>query len=184
MAKIRKIAPKPADRRNYYLVDANFLVNKHIPATLAPKGRHQNRIVACQAWWAQIDAQLRAGTARVYVPDVCIAEAFKVLAKKYYREKWFTRYSDFDSARKKLSADVRTSTKYLKAFDRQVRFHDVSTNRDIVVGVDRFFEVFYKHRKNVQIADLILIATAKYLMEFFDIPKDRLHIVTLDTALR
>jgi hypothetical protein len=36
----------------------------------------------------------------------------------------------------------------------------------------------------VQIVDLILIATAKYLMEFFDIPRDSLHIVTMDTALR
>ena len=141
-------------------------------------------MTACQAWWAQIDAQLKAGTARVYVPDICIAEAFKVLANKYYKEKWFTRYADFDAARKRLSVDVRTSAKALKAFNRQVRFHDLSTNRDIIVGVDRFFEVFLKHGKNVQIADLILVATAKYLMEFFDIPKDQLHIVTLDTALR
>ncbi len=184
MAKVRKINSKPENGRNYYLVDANFLVNKHIPASLAPAGRHQERVTACQAWWAEIDAQLKAGTARVYVPDVCIAEAFKVLANKYYKEKWFTRYADFDAARKKLSVDVRTSAKALKAFNRQVRFHDLSTNRDIIVGVDRFFEVFLKHGKNVQIADLILVATAKYLMEFFDIPKDQLHIVTLDTALR
>jgi predicted nucleic acid-binding protein len=184
VAKVRKITSSPADGRNYYLVDANFLVNKHIPPTFAPAGRHQDRIVACQAWWKRIDAQLKAGIARVYVPDVCIAEAFKVLANKYYQEKWFTRHADFDKARNGLSDDIRTPAKVLKAFDRPIRFHDLSTNRDIIVGVDRFFEIFHKHGKNVQIVDLILVATAKYLMEFFDIPRDRLHIVTLDTALR
>jgi predicted nucleic acid-binding protein len=174
----------PTEGRNYYLVDANFLVNKHIPVASAPVGRHQDRVAACHAWWKQIDAQLKAGNARVYVPDVCIAEAFKVLANKYYREKWFKRHPDFDKARKHLSTDIRTPPKTLKAFDRPIRFHDVSTNRDIIVGVDRFFELFHKHGKNVQIVDLILVATAKYLMEFFDIRKERLHIVTLDAALR
>jgi len=65
-----------------------------------------------------------------------------------------------------------------------VRYHDLSTNRDIIIGVDRFFELFFKHKKRVQIADLILVATAKYLLEFYDIPKDRLHLVTCDNALR
>jgi len=34
------------------------------------------------------------------------------------------------------------------------------------------------------VPDLIVAATAKYLREFFDIPKEWLHIVTLDRALR
>jgi hypothetical protein len=34
------------------------------------------------------------------------------------------------------------------------------------------------------VPDLIVAATARYLMEFFDIPRESLHIVTLDRALR
>ena len=71
----------------------------------------------------------------------------------------------------------------MKAFDLPIRFHDVSTNRDIIVGSIVFSSCFTSAKNNVQIADLILVATAKYLMEFFDIPKDRLDIVTMDSAL-
>ncbi len=132
----------------------------------------------------EIDSQLAKRNARVFVPDLCIAEAFKVLAKKYYREKWFKRHADFQFARDSLSLDMRTTTKELKKSNRAVRYHDISTNRDIIIGVDRFFELFYKAGKNVQIVDLIVLSTAKYLIEFFDIPREALHIVTLDTELR
>jgi hypothetical protein len=78
---------------------------------------------------------------------------------------------------------VRTPDKTLQSFRRDVRFHDISTNRDIIVSVDRFFERFLKNGAHVQIVDLVLVATAKYLMDFYDIPKPFLHIVTLDNAL-
>ena len=122
--------------------------------------------------------------ARVYVPDICIAEAFKVLAKKYYSEKWFRSAVKFNEAKRELSKFVRVELKTLRAFNRNIRVHDISTNRDIIVSVDRFFELFFKHEKKVQIADLVLASTAKYLMDFFDILKHLLHIVTLDTSLR
>lgn len=93
MSRVRRIARKPIGRRNYFLIDANVLADKHIPARVAPRPRDRERIAACQAWWREIDAQLNAGVARVFVPDVCIAEAFKVIAKKYYREGWFARFS-------------------------------------------------------------------------------------------
>ena len=184
MTRVRRIARSPGSGRNYYLVDANFLANKHLPPMRAKTPQERDRIVACQGWWAEIDQQLDDSVARVFVPDLCIAEAFKVVAKKHYREKWFPTYAEFKKTRDRLSADIRTPTKALKHFDRDVRFHDISTNRDIVISVDRFLELFLKHGKNVQIVDLILAATAKYLMEFYDIPRERLHIVTLDTALR
>lgn len=57
-------------------------------------------------------------------------------------------------------------------------------DRDIIISVDRFYELFAKYKKRVGVIDLSIAATAKYLMDFFDIPKDNLHIVTLDTALR
>jgi hypothetical protein len=34
------------------------------------------------------------------------------------------------------------------------------------------------------VPDLIVLATAKYLLEFFDIPRERLFIVTTDQALK
>jgi hypothetical protein len=182
MARVRRIEREA--ERNYYLVDANFLANKHLPTRKILNPRERERVLQCQDWWAEIDAQLNAGRARVYVPDLCIAEAFKTMAKKFYREKWFTNHAEFDRARARLSDDIRTNIKDLKRSKRNVRFHDISTNRDIIISVDRFFELFMKHGKSVQIVDLIVVATAKYLMEFFDIPRDCLHIVTLDVPLR
>lgn len=183
MAKVRKIDRRPRNGRNYYLVDACFLANKHINPEYAPRGLDRSRVESCQDWWAEIDQQLANNKARVYVPDVCIAEAFKVLAKKYYSERWFKTYPKYSSAKKKLSADIRMDSKPLKSSNRTVLFHDISTNRDIIISVDRFFELFLKNNINVQIVDLIIIATAKYMMEFYDIPRDQLHIVTLDRPL-
>ena len=183
MARVRKITCEDDHPRNYYLVDSCFLANKHIPPELAPTGRERDRVTACVDWWRQIEKQLDMGLARVFVPDICIAEAFKVLAKKYYTERWFPTAAAFSAAKKRLSVDVSTSNKALRSFKREVRFHDISTNRDIIVSVDRFFERFLKNGRHVQIADLVLVATAKYLMDFYDIPKDSLHIVTLDGAL-
>lgn len=184
MSRVRKIYCEDQSPRNYYLVDANFLANKHIQPKYAPRGRERDRVQACHDWWKEIDAQLDSGYARVFVPDLCIAEAFKVLAKKYYRQAWFPSAAAFGAAKRHLSEDVRTPDKALRAQKRIVRFHDVSTNRDIIVSVDRFFELFHRRGKNVGIVDLILVATAKYLMDFYDIPKPCLHIVTLDRALR
>lgn len=184
MPKVRKIDRLPAFGRNYFLLDANFLANKHIRSAYAPSGTERDRVESCHAWWTEIDRQLDDTVARVYIPDVCIAEAFKVLAKKYYREKWFPNYQAYYAARNKLSTDVRMDSRSLKGSTRQVRYHDMSTNRDIIIGIDRFFELFFVHNKKVQIADLILISTAKYLVEFYDIPREHLHIVTLDNGLR
>lgn len=184
MPRVRKINRNEDAFRNYYVVDACFLANKHIPSAIAPNQYDRDRIAACKDWWEEIDAQLDSGRARVYVPDVCIAEAFKVLAKKYYQERWFTSPNAFAAAKRKLARDVHTPDKLLKAKSRTVRFHDISTHRDIIISVDRFFELFHRQGKNVGIIDLILVATAKYLMDFYDVPKPALHIVTLDRRLR
>ncbi|MFB3924403.1 MAG: hypothetical protein ACE145_21995 [Terriglobia bacterium] len=181
---VRKIQRSPSLGRNYYLVDANFLANRHIPMKFAPEGHERERIRSCQEWWREIEAQLAVGLGRVYVPDICIAEAFKVLAKKYYQDKWFPNRRAFSQAKEGLSDDIRIPSHVLKAATRKVAFHDISTNRDIIIAVDRFFELLLKHKKRVQIADLILLATAKYLFEFFDLPRHLLHIVTLDSPLR
>ncbi|HEU5180430.1 MAG TPA: hypothetical protein VFW45_06545 [Candidatus Polarisedimenticolia bacterium] len=185
MAKIRKIDRVPGNgRRNYYLVDACFLVNNYIPIAIAPSVGDQKRLTACREWWDEIHAQLNANKARVYVPDVCIAEAYKVLAKKYYTERWFKSTASFRGARQKMVKDISLPARMLKAQARRVRFHDISTSRDIIIAVDRFYEMLMKQSIEVQLPDLILLATGKYLMDFFDIPKNRLHIVTLDRKLR
>lgn len=184
MPRVRKIQRHPQNGKNYFVIDANFLVNRYLPENLAPAGSQRDRIVACNQWWDEIEEQMDKDVARVYVPDICIAESFKVLAKKYYEDKWFSRAIDLNNARVRLRKAITTPTKTLRAAKRVVRYHDVSTTRDIIISVDRFYELFLKKQLKVSLPDLIVVSTAKYLLDFFDIPKDRLHIVTLDRALR
>jgi hypothetical protein len=184
MARIRKIHRNPNQGlRNYYLVDACFLVNRFIPIGRIPNHADQKRVEECNKWWSEIENQLNHNKGRVYIPDVCIAEAFKVLAKKYYVEHWFKTWPEYNSARKNLIKTIQISSRKLKSFDRKIRYHDIPTNRDIIISVDRFYELFMRHKKNVQIMDLILGATARYLIDFYDIPRSQLHIVTLDKGL-
>jgi predicted nucleic acid-binding protein len=119
----------------------------------------------------------------VYIPDVCIAEAFKVLAKKYYREKVFSDAVAYNLARKRFSHEITVPVKTLKAYNRQINFHDISTSRDVIISVDRFLEVFMKKKLDVSVPDLIILATAKYLIDFFRIPRTRRFIVTMDENL-
>ena len=183
MPKVRKISRNPEQGKNYYLVDANFLANRFIAPAIAPDAHQKDRINKCNEWWDEIETQLKRNKARVYVPDICIAETFKVLAKKYYEEKWFKKPVDLNNARKRLGKFVAIPAKTLKAMKRAIKVHDVCTTRDLIISVDRFYELFFKYKKKVKLPDLIVVATAKYLIDFFDVPKDRLHIVTLDTGL-
>lgn len=77
--------------------------------------------------------------ARVYVPDICVAEAFKVLAKKYYQDRAFGTYYRYKLARDRLSNDITTPSKALKAKQRHIRYHDLPATRDISIAVDRFY---------------------------------------------
>ena len=184
VARTRKILRNPPVGKNYYLVDACFLVNRFIPPSYAPNDQERKRIEACKEWWDEIDAQIKQGKARVYVPDICIAESFKTLAKKYYEEKWFKKSAGFRKARESLRSFVSVPLKTLKAAKREIKVHDVSTTRDLIISVDRFYELFHKEKKKVSLPDLIVVATAKYLIDFYDIPKERLHLITLDANLR
>ena len=181
MPRVRKISRNP-NGTNYYLVDACFLANRFVPQKSAPEAAKE-RIARCLEWWKEIDRQVKARKAIVYVPDVCIAEAFKVLAKKYYRQKLFTNPAAYNKAKNRLFRYVSTPTKTLKAFDRHIRCHDISTCRDVIIAVDRFFEIFMKHRHDANLPDLIILATAKYLIDFYKLPYESLIIVTMDSAL-
>jgi hypothetical protein len=183
MPKIRKIPRQPETGRNYYLVDACFLVNKYIPSSIVSDHLEHQRIERCQEWWGEIDRQLAAKVARVFIPDICIAETFKTLSKKYFEEHWFSTPAELAAAKRQLRKDIVMPPKKLSSFNRDIRYHDVPTSRDIIISVDRFFELFQKHHLSVSLPDLIVVATAKYLIDFYDIPKDRLHIVTLDGNL-
>jgi len=183
LGRIRKIERSPKSGRNYYVVDACFLVNKYIPPECAPNDRERERIVKCREWWQEIDSQIDARKARVYIPDICIAESFKTLAKKYFVDHWFSSATQLNSAKIRMRRDIVVSPRTLRSLRREVRYHDISTSRDIIISVDRFFEHFLKKNLKVSLADLIILATAKYLMDFYDLPKKLLHIITLDNDL-
>jgi hypothetical protein len=182
MARIRKIDKQPNKAsKNFFLVDACFLANKYLQIGTAPNPTEQTQIRAAHKWWKEIDRQLNDGCARVYVPDLCIAEAFKVLAKKYYQGGLDgVRYQ---RARSGLSADVSITHKSLQAQKRFIKFHDIPASRDIIVATGRFYELFMKHKCNVGVIDLILVSTAKFLMDFHDAKRSQLHIITHDNAL-
>lgn len=165
-------------------VDANFLANKYIQPYSAPTKKQKTRIEQCLDWWDEIDDQIYNHKARVYIPDLCIAETFKVLAKKYYMEKWFTTSAELKNARNRLIRDITTPPQSLRRKERFIEYHDISTSRDIIISVDRFYEIFMKYNLEVSLPDLVILATAKYLIDFFDLPKRFLHIVTLDRNLR
>lgn len=182
MARVRKISRKP-NGKNFYLVDANFLANRVMPVARVTDAKEKVRVQRSQDWWTEIDAQLHSGHAFVYVPDLCIAEAFKVLAKKYYVDGYYARPVDYKNARDKLSEFLHVSPRTLKASQRSIKVHDISTSRDIIIAVDRFNEVFLKSGLSASVVDALILATAKYLIDFYHIPSKQLYIVTQDNAL-
>ena len=184
MPRVRKIDRNPRDGKNYYLVDACFLANRYIPADRVSSKKEKERIFACMRWWGEIQQQLKEERARIYVPDVCIAETFKVLANAYFKKGWFRSSQQHVYWRTRLRNDITVSSKMLRSQRRTIHIHDLPTCRDIIIAVDRFYEMFAKKDLKVSIPDLIIPASAKYLMDFFDIPKDRLHIITMDNNLR
>ena len=182
MARIRKIEKKPTKgTKNYFLVDACFLANKYLQIGTAPTASEQEQIRAAHKWWKEIERQLQVSAARVYVPDLCIAESFKVLAKKYYQK--VLDGPQYAKARKALSSDVSISHKALQAQKREIKFHDIPASRDIIVATGRFYELFMKHKCNVGVIDLVVASTAKYLMDFHDASRNQIHIITQDDAL-
>lgn len=186
MPRVRKIQRNPRGYKNWFVVDACFLVNRFIPETRAPaRGEDRKRIRACMDWWTEIEEQVKAQDARVYVPDICIAESFKVLAKKYYKDKWFKSSQDFGYWKGQLRERVSTPANVLRRANRFIGYHDVESSRDVIVAVDRFYQIYHRHGYHkVSVADLIVVSTAKYLMDFFDASREQIHIITMDGALR
>jgi predicted nucleic acid-binding protein len=182
MARVRKIKRNPSEKIAY-VIDTNFLVNKFIPPNCVTDATEKTAIQNSLDWWIEVEAQVKAGKAIIYVPDICIAESFKVLSKKYYKHKYFKYPIDYKRARDGLAGFLKTPVNVLRAAKRHIKVHDVPTSRDLIISVDRFNELYHKHGKNVSVVDLLILATAKYLMDFYAIPKARMNIVTLDNAL-
>lgn len=177
----RKIKKHPKDK-NYYLVDTCFLANKYIPLNVVRDNQERDRIRKCKEWWKEIDSQVNSDHATVYIPDICIAETFKVFAKKYYSDKIFSP-QQYKHTRDRLIRDTHMHPKELLRHARKVKYHDIETNRDIVIGVKRFYEGFFKRGFNVSIVDLFIIAISKYLMDFYGFTRHNLFIVTIDGGL-
>ncbi len=189
MARRRTIKRDPQGHKNYYVIDANVLAYAALPRITKRSKvdisdpRQRERAERCGKWWDIIRDQIKTDKARVYIPDVCIAEAFKVLAKWYYRSKYLQTAACYNQARKRLRALVSTPHKMMAQAGRYVTVHDIATNRDIVISVDRFFEALYKGKRDVSIVDLILLAGAKYLIDFYDMPRENVYILTCDRSL-
>ncbi len=184
MRSIRRCIPKTPKETHFYLVDANFLANKRINEKQIQDAGQKKRVTCAKAYWKHIDKQLKENIARVYVLDLCIAETFKVLAKKYYnQEKIFSNYSSYAHAKKRLHEDLHLPSKEARSADRNIKYHDIQTNRDITISVDRFFEKDFKMKTNVSIVDLMILACSKYLIDFYGIKKESLCIITQDNEL-
>jgi len=178
--RVIKINP---EHINHFLVDACFLVNKYINPDWVQDSKEKNQIQCCQLWWENISNQLKRGKAKVFAPDIIIAEAFKTLAKKNFRQHIFKYPVYYKNACERLRKDMRLSAKKARSATRKITFHDIQMNRDIIISVDRFFEKLYKKNLNVGIIDLLLLSTGKYLMDFYGLGRDELFIVTIDSSL-
>lgn len=182
--KQRKIPINPS-KKIFYLIDANFLVNKHLNQRNINSGDEKDRIIAAKGYWKIIDRQLENNMAQVYILDVCIAETFKVLAKKYYNsEPIFKNHSSYSHVCSKIRRNISLSPKEAKKYNRNIKYHDIQTNRDIIIGVDRFFEnINRKKIKSIGIVDIMILSTARYLMDYFGINKNCIAIITQDNNL-
>lgn len=180
----RKIPFKP-EGKIYYLIDTNFLVNKHLNHKNISDKSEINRIKSAKTYWKIIDQQLEANQAQVYILDVCIAETFKVFAKKFYNnEPVFKNHSSYSYVCKKVRKSISLSPKEAKKSNRNIRYHDIQTNRDIIIGVDRFFEVLNKKKLNsVGIIDIMILSVSRYLTDYYGIEKQKIAIITQDNKL-
>lgn len=179
----RKIKINPQSKV-YYLIDANFLINKHLnPNNITDKSEKQ-RIKSAKDYWKIIDQQLKNNIAQVFILDVCIAECFKIFAKKYYnQEPIFSSHASYSNVLSKVRKDISLSPKDVKKSNRNIKYHDIQTNRDIIIGVDRYFEIISKRKINVSVIDIMILSAARYLIDYYGIDKKHFAIITQDKNL-
>jgi hypothetical protein len=177
--------PKTPKSTIWYLVDACFLVNKFFNEKRTRDRGEIDSITAAKQYWEIIDQQLAKGQCRIFLLDVCIAEAFKVLAKKRYQRSSLIRTAkEYNRIASKMSKELSLSSKEAKRTKRTIKYHDLQTCRDIIIGVDRFFEATYKRGgAGLGTIDLMLLSAGKYLMDFYGFSRSDLFMITQDRAL-
>jgi predicted nucleic acid-binding protein len=180
MSRIKKIRIGVSPQ--YFVVDACVLVDAALAAAV---DRDESTVQASRSleWWDQIYHYANAGISRIYISDICIAESFKAIAKKFFCENLITA-DEKKIAEAKLRGWISMDHTLLKQAGRKVPVHDLSTNRDIIISSDRFLEIAMRNKlQGLSVPDLIVAATAKYLQDFYDLPSASLHVVTNDKKL-
>jgi hypothetical protein len=178
----RKIPLEPPDTL-YYIVDSCFFSNKYLKKSEGDNPEDENRIENSIEWWEIIDWQVNEGKAIVFINDLCISETFKIIAKKYYQSKRFGK-NRYQSIRKEISNDISIGVGMLISKNRFIKYHNLTVDRDIIVGTSRFLEIAHKNNlQSLSVIDLTIISSAKYLMDFFRIKKEQIFILTGDTKL-
>lgn len=181
--RIRKIY---RNEMNHYVIDATFFADKYIPLSCLPTNSEKEKKIYAESqnslkWWTEIELALKHKKARVYIPDICISETFRALARKRYDKDYSNR--TYYYILNKIRKDLRTEDKNLAKKDRYIQYHDLPTTRDIIVSMDRFFKMFFKYGKGTSVPDILVVASAKYLMDFYSIPYKSIHIISSDGAL-
>ena len=179
MSHIKEI--QIASDHHCFVVDACVLVDAALATVLpSPENPRQEQT---KEWWDRLHDLALAGESTIYIPDICIAEAFKVVAKKTWVQE-LLNHPQKTKVETLLRDWVTIDTKMLKNPERIVPVHDISTNRDIIISVDRFLKTAITNGcKSLTVPDLIVAATAKYLIDFYNFRKEALHIVTNDQRL-
>lgn len=167
----------------YYIVDSNFFANKYFLSSEGHNAEDTQRIKNAKEWWEIIDYQITKRKTIVYINDLCISETFKIVAKKYYQEKTFGK-NRYQSIKRKISNDITLSIQKLISKAREVKYHNLMVDRDIIIGASRFLEI--AHKNNLQalsVIDLTILSSAKFLIDFFKIPKSQVMILTGDKKI-
>jgi hypothetical protein len=178
----KKIVLEPKETI-YYIIDTDFFVNKYLNPSEGSNTHDRDRIRNSHKWWEIIDWQINKKFAILYINDLCIAETFKVIAKKYYIEKFLKR-NRYQNIRNKITSDIQLSISKLISKCRFIKYHNLSIERDIIVGASRYLEIAHKHNlQTISVVDLITLSSAKYLMDFYRINKEQIYILTGDDKI-
>ena len=167
----------------YYIIDSNFFANKYLKPIESSNLLDRDRIINSLLWWEVIDEQVRRKLAILYINDLCISETFKVIAKKYYREKLLTS-NRYQKIRNNITKDIHLETKEIISKYRNIKYHNLLIDRDIIIGASRYLEIANRHKlETMSIVDLIILSSAKHLVDFFKIKKEQIFILTGDRKI-
>jgi hypothetical protein len=183
--KINRCIKKHPDGFLFYLVDPCFLYYKYVREKDLTEPQDLKNFPHSSEYWKIITSQIESGKARVFVPDICIAETFNTFSRKRFNtsEKNFHNNS-YSFCRKKMIKDISIKADNIRKSRRKVGFYNLSLNREIIIGIDRFYEKRSKSGKNrVSTVDLIILSTALYLIDFLGLSKDSIKIVSRDKEL-